>query len=364
MIRAKFFFLSCFAVLLILSSCKEDRETYTVKRSEVVESVYSSVVVEPYEMYKVTSSIAGYLDETLVQVGDTVVAGQTLFYIRDVASSSASANAKIALEIAEKNYKGDLNMLQDLKLELNNAELKRKNDSIQYFRVKKLYEKKLATGVEFEQAELLYTSSKNAYANLKNKIRRTERDLQLSVEQARNNFNSSKSRSDDASIVNRINGIVYDIQKEQGEFVSMQEPVAIVGSGDQFVVKMLIDEIDITKVRIGQEIIVSLEAYGDKIYKAEVTRIAPRMDTRTQTFEVEGVFVDHPEKLYYGLTGEANIVVEQKSNVIIVPREYLIDGNKVETASGKRKVKIGTTSLSHVEIIEGLKDGDVIYKPE
>lgn len=362
--KAKFFFGVSLLFLLTLLSCKEERESYSVKRSDVVESVYSSVSVEPDEMYKVTSSIAGYLDESLVEVGDTVVVGQKLFYIRDVASSSASANARIALDIAEKNYKGDLNMLQDLKLELNNAELKRKNDSIQYFRVKKLYDKKLATGVEFEQAELMYSSSKNAYTNLKNRVKRTERDLKLSVDQARNNFNSSKSRSDDASIINRINGIVYDIQKEQGEFISMQEPVAIVGSGDQFIIKMLIDEIDITKVRMGQRIIVSLEAYGDRTFSAHVTRIAPRMDSRTQTFEVEGVFSDHPEKLYYGLTGEANIVVEQKKNVIIIPREYLIGGTHIETPTGKKKVKIGTTSLSHVEILNGLNEGDVIYKPE
>lgn len=351
-------------VLLTLFSCKEERESYSVKRSDVIESVYSSVVVEPDEMYKVTSSISGYLDESLVEVGDTVVAGQPLFYIRDIASSSASANARIALEIAEKNYKGDLNLLQDLKLELNNAELKRKNDSIQFFRVKKLYDKKLATSVEFEQAELIYSSSKNAYVNLRNKIKRTERDLKMSVDQARNNFNSSKSRSDDASIINRINGIVYDIQKEQGEFISMQEPVAIVGSGDRFIINMLIDEIDITKVRLGQKIIVSLEAYGEKTYVAHVTRIAPRMDARTQTFEVEGVFSDHPEKLYYGLTGEANIVVEQKKNVIVIPREYLIGGKQVDTPSGKKNVKVGTTSLSHVEILEGLNEGELIYKPE
>lgn len=363
MIKTKLIFAATL-LLFLFSSCKEERENYTVKRSNVVESVYSSVVVEPFEMYKVTSSIAGYLDEALVEVGDTVVSGQTLFYIRDIASSSASANAKIALEIAEKNFKGDLNMLQDLKLELSNAELKRKNDSIQFYRVKNLHDKKLASGVEFEQAELMYTSSKNACANLKNKIKRTERDLKLSVDQARNNFNSSKSRSDDASIVNRINGVVYDIQKEQGEFVSMQEPVAIVGSADDFLIKMLIDEVDITKVRMGQKIIVGLEAYGNKTYEAKVSKIAPRMDTRTQTFEVEGKFTVHPEKLYYGLTGEANIVVEQKKNVIIIPREYLIDGKKVETASGIKTVKIGTTSLSHVEILEGLSEGDLIYKPE
>jgi multidrug efflux pump subunit AcrA (membrane-fusion protein) len=143
----------------------------------------------------------------------------------------------------------------------------------------------------------------------------------------------------------------------------MQEPVAIVGSASNFLIKMLIDEIDITKVKIGQRIIVSLEAFSDRTFEATVTRLAPRMDTRTQTFEVEGTFNNIHERLYFGLTGEASIVVAKKKNSVVIPREYIIGSNEVETVDGMKKVKIGTISLSHAEILEGLKEGDVIYKP-
>ena len=130
------------------------------------------------------------------------------------------------------------------------------------------------------------------------------------------------------------------------------------------VIKMLIDEVDITRVKIGQTIIVNLEAFGQKSYKAIVTRISPKMDTRTQTFEVEGEFKELPAQLYMGLTGEGNIIVDERENVLVVPREYLIDGEYLETESGRTKVSTGAISLSSVEIVSGLTEGAKIYKPQ
>ena len=88
------------------------------------------------------------------------------------------------------------------------------------------------------------------------------------------------------------------------------------------------------------------------------------MDARTQTFEIEGKFIKAPKTLYMGLTGEGNIITRKRESVLVIPLEYLIDGGSVETDAGLVKVKVGLKSLSHVEIISGLKKGDIIYKPE
>ncbi len=126
----------------------------------------------------------------------------------------------------------------------------------------------------------------------------------------------------------------------------------------------LIDEVDVVRIKRGQKIYVSLEAYPNSTFEAHVTKVNPKMDTRTQTFEVEGEFDVAPESLYMGLTGEGNIVIDERENVLTIPREFLIGNNKVETEEGQVKVKVGAKSLSHVEILEGLKEGQVIFKPE
>jgi len=118
-------------LLLLLLSCGEERESLTVQRGDIVEAVYSSVVLEPEEMYKVNSSVPGYIDQITVKVGDTVDAGFPLMYIRDVVAANNASNARLSFEMAERYYSGEVNLLQDLKLELQNAELKRRNDSTQ-----------------------------------------------------------------------------------------------------------------------------------------------------------------------------------------------------------------------------------------
>jgi HlyD family secretion protein len=349
--------------LFMASSCGEERESYTVKRADIVESVYSSITVEPHDVYKVNTLKNGIIHEIFVLEGDTVQAGAPLFYIDDIVSLSGSTNARLQVDQARKNLSGETNVLEDLKLELKNLELKRKTDSLNHSRISKLYDKKLVTRTEFEQADLIFSTSKNAHQSMKKKILRTERDLRLALDQAKNNYVSSLSRSDESMVKSLIGGKVYSIAKERGELVSMQETVAVIGSANEFKIVMLIDEIDITSVHVGQKIIITLEAYPGKTFQAKVTKIAPRMDSRTQTFEVEGEFVQKPGQLYYGLTGEGNILVKEKKNTIVIPREFLVGQNEVETSSGIRKVKVGAMSFSQVEILEGLKENDVILKP-
>ena len=349
--------------MFLLSSCADDRETFTVEKSDIVEAVYSSLVIEPEEMYNVNASITGYIDEIYVKTGNDVEINDVLFRIRDVQSAKNAENARLSYELAQKNYDGEVTLLEDLKLEKENARLRRKNDSTNYSRNKQLYEKGLITKTEYEQSELAFESSKNNVETIQNRIQRTQRELKTAVLQARNTFQSNLSRSNESVMLNKVQGKVYDIFKEEGEYISMQEPIAVVGSRDAFIIVMRIDEVDITKVRLGQRIIVELEAYEDTTFEAKVTRISPKMDALTQTFEIEGEFDKLPEKLYLGLTGEGNIIVREIKSALVIPREYLIGNDIVETERGEVKVTTGAKSLSHVEIKSGLKSGDVIYKP-
>lgn len=351
-------------IVFFISSCSDERESLTVEEADLVEAVYSSVTVQPDDVYTVKSTVGGYLDEILYDEGTMVSRGDMLFVIRDIAGSSSEQNARLAYELAQKNFLGDRSVLNDIQLEIENQALKRKNDSINYSRNQKLYDAGGVTKVELEQSQLLFESSKASHIAAINKYNRTERELKTAMEQARNNFTSSASRSSDAHIVAALNGKVYSVLKEQGDLVNVQEPIAIVGSAENFEIDLMVDEVDITRVREGQKILVDLEAYPNQVFIAKVDRIIPKMDEQTQTFKVIGKFEETPKQLYMGLTGEASIVIEERKQIIAIPRDYLNDKNEVETDSGFKKVKIGIKSLSDVEIIEGLKVGEVIYKPE
>jgi hypothetical protein len=75
--------------------------------------------------------------------------------------------------------------------------------------------------------------------------------------------------------------------------------------------------------------------------------------------------MDPPKTLYPNLTCEANIIIQQKTKSITIPRAYLLDGNYVYLEKDKKtKVVTGLKDYQKVEILGGITTSDYIYKPK
>lgn len=353
----------CF-LILILFSCADERESTKVSQKEMVEAVYSSILIEPMNVYKVNASITGYIESLNVKEGDIVKAGDILCVISSKPIQLNQQNAALNYELLKDTYSGEANLIEEMKLELQSAKLKMQNDSLNFSRFKALYDKNASSKFEYDNAALTYEISKNNYKSLKKRIVRKENELKNQINQSKNNLNASNLKTDDYTLKSNINGKVFQVMKEKGEFISMQEPFAIIGDKENFKLKMLIDEVDISRIDLGQKVLVTLEAFKNELFEAKIDKIAPKMDERTQTFEVEALFTKGPKKMYMGLTGEGNIVINEKKNALVIPREYLMPGNKVETENGIVSVTTGLSNWSFIEITSGIEEGTVIYKPE
>jgi multidrug efflux pump subunit AcrA (membrane-fusion protein) len=238
------------------------------------------------------------------------------------------------------------------------------NDSINYARFFELDRKNACSKSELDNAKMMFQMSKNSFLSLKKQIARKEIELKNQLTQSKNNLSASSLRTGDYFIRSNMDGKVFQVNKEKGEMVSLQEPLAIIGDQNRYSIEMLIDEVDISKVELGQKILVTLEAYKNQVFEAVLTEISPKMDEKTQTFKIKARFTKPPKKLYMGLTGEANIVVKEGVKSLVIPADYLLPGNMVETESGKVKVEIGLTNWDYVQIISGIDQNTVILKPE
>jgi RND family efflux transporter MFP subunit len=356
-------YLTIFLIVFLLG-CKDSRTESKPVRKDMTVAVYSSVRLEPLGMYQVKASVAGFLESMHVEEGQLIHSGDLLFVISDVAARMNLQNAELSYQIAYDSYRGEANVLEEMRVDLNSAVLKMRNDSLNLKRFKVLHDQKAVSEAEFENVRLAAEVSSNTVSSLRKKVLRKEKELKNQLAQLQNNVETSTSHSNDFSLKSIMNGKVYQTFKQRGDLVNLQEPLAILGDAKQFVLKMLIDEVDISKVQIGQKVLVNLEAYKGKMFEARVTHIAPKMDERTQTFEIEATFVHPPSHLFMGLTGEGNIIIEEKRAALVIPREYLQPGNKVETDQGLVKVETGLSNWTYVEILSGLKEGTVIYMPE
>ncbi len=348
---------------LLLFACQDKRESMQVVRNDLVEAIYSSIIVEPTNVYQVNASVSGYIDELYFNEGDLIKQGDAICLIVNKTSMLNEANAKLSYKQLKDSYTGKSNILDEMRTELQTLRMKFEVDSNSYKRMKYLFSNGSCSRAEYENALLNYELSKNNYQNADKRLIRKENELNSQVEQYRNNLEISSIKNDDYLIKSLIDGCIFQIFKKKGEYVSMQEPLAIVGDADNYVLKMKIDEVDISKVTLGQKVLVTLEAFKDKVFEAKITKVYPKMDDRTQTFEIEAMFVKSPSKLFMGLTGEGNIVINENKNALVIPREYLMAGNKVETESGLITVETGLSNWSHVEIKKGLKEGATILKP-
>ena len=348
---------------LFLFSCQKE-EQINPKRMNITESVYSSVTIQPDSLYQVYAVISGILEKSFVEEGDEVSKNQSLFQVINSTPELNAKNAKLALDLANDNYSGGITLLDGIKDEINAAQLKLKNDSVNYSRQKNLWDQNIGSKIDFDTKKMNYELAKNYVSTLQSKYNRTKNELYIQVKQAKNNYSTSLIVTKDYTVKSSITGKVYAINKKRGEIITTQEPIATLGSATQFIVEMLVDEVDIVKINQGQQVIISLDAYKGEVFTAKVTKILPKKDERNQTFKVEAVFDTPPKVLYPGLSGEANIVISKRENVLTIPVAYLIGKDQVKTEEGIVTIKTGLQNMDIIEVVSGIDEKTVLYKKE
>ena len=234
-----------------------------------------------------------------------------------------------------------------------------------FVRTRNLYQNGAASKTEFEQRQLAYETSENAYKSAVTRYKDLKRQIEINARQAQNNLAISSKTQEDYKIRSDLNGTVYSILKEKGELVSPQMPVAIVGSANQFVLEMQVDEYDIAKIARDQRVFLTMDSYKGQVFEAKVTRVNPIMNERSKTFTVEAVFTKNPPKVFPNTSFEASIVLHSKAKAMVIPKRYLLQGNMVMLADGRKvPVKVGLRDFEFVEILGGISKSDKLILEE
>ena len=350
--------------VLLFSCGQEKKEGIKPEYRDLTEAVYASVVLEPADIYQVFANGQGILDEVNIQEGDMVKVGQTIARVKSTQLDLSLDNARLAAQLAEDQLNGPDNVLKDLETQIATTREQVQLDSINLKRQENLWSQGIGSKSAVENLELKYSTSSKRLSSLRSTYVLRKKELTSQVAQARNRLRQAQSSVSDFAVQALINGKVYSVLKESGELISPQTPIAVIGAADSFLIKMQVDEVDISRVKPGMEVAISLDAYPDQAFPANVLKVLPSKDTRTQTFTVEGTFSTAPPALYSGLSGEANIITGQKENVLTVPVTYLSKEETIMTENGEIEVTLGRRNLQFVEILSGLDSTTMIYKPE
>lgn len=353
-----------FLLFVLLSSCNNEATGIRPNLTTITEAVYGTTTVVPKEAYTVFSPLNGIIDQSDLQEGGLVKKGDELFRISNQRAKLEKKKARQNYVRARENYRGEEAILQEMDERINSAAMSLINDSINYARQSRLWRQNIGSRQALEATELKFNTSRNQVNELRNAYDRTSRELADQLALAGTALEISGQFYDEHSISAEMSGTIYEVLKQVGESVTTQTPVARIGSSDDFIIELLIDEVDIARVQVGQSVAVVLDAYREQSYEAKITRIFPHKDDRSQTFTVEAVFTKSPERLYDGLSGEANIIISRRENIMTLPTELISPDNNVLTEDGERRVVTGISDLRYTEIISGIDTNTIIYQAE
>lgn len=237
--------------------------------------------------------------------------------------------------------------------------------------------------VDDELKEANYKAAKLSYEKAKNDLDRYEalyKDKSISesqIEQARWAFQSAESQYivarrqyRDTKITTPISGIITARPVDIGSMLQGSPQPSVVANVvdiSKLKVKINVAEKDVFKLKLGDKVEVTTDIYPSASFEGNVITIAAKGDD-SHTFPVE-VRIENSKTypLKAGMFGRVNFTLKSRADYIIVPRETIVGSLKnakvyvvKDNIVNLRPVKVGNDIGTNVEIISGIKEGEVI----
>ena len=352
-------------------------------RETIVSTLTTNGKVEPVQWASARAERAGVIQKVFVQRGQEVAKGAALVQLDVTAAGSqlASADAQIAQAQAQEQLVRQggpqLNRTQ-IEGELAAAQVDLHNAQRDYDAIQRLVAKQAAPRHELEslrqrveQAQLQIQALQQRRAALVSPAdlpvaKAKVNEAQSSADYARRNLAQSVIRAP-------IPGTVYQFDLRLGAFVNPGDLVANIGRLEQVRVIVYVDEPDLGRVNVGMPVTVTWDAMPGRKWKGAVDKL-PTQVIALGSREVGeiGCIIDNPDRdLLPGTNINAEIQSKVVRNALIIPTAALHrEGGSTSVFIllssehvAKREIKIGVTSYTKAQVVEGLLEGDSVALP-
>ena len=361
-----------------------DSRLAAVERGVIVRSVVATGKIEPITKVEIKSKANGIIKVLPVEVDQQVEAGAVLVELDRENLMAHVRETRATLQAAKAAQQGAEAQYEKSKVEAEGPEVEFARST--YNRAKNLFDRKLIAQSDLEQARTSLDQSEN---------RQKAAQSQLSIARARvaeaaANVAQSQAATDraeeelaNATIRAPIRGTILARDVEIGSPVSSilnmgsaAAPVIIMGDISHVFVRGKVDETEIGSLRLNQPARIKVETFKERTFQGRVTQISPMGVERDNVtnFEVR-VSVDNPgNELKANMTANAEIVLEERPNSLIVPeaainydakRNASVDVLDRSSRTGRKRVpiKVGISNGTRTQVLEGLKEGDRVVLP-
>ena len=332
----------------------------------VVQAFYATGTVRPVREYPIRASSAGTLDQVLVDKGDRVKSGQDLAVIVDPVLKFSLDRAKA--ELSEKQKRADTKLspvLQEFDAKIGAmgemvATARREVD-----RMEAMTQTQAASTVDRDRATDLWQTRLSEQASLVAQKQAKQYELQRDAEVAQAEYDSALWNTQQQTLKAPIDGAVLDRPTSRGTRVAVNDVILRIADvrPEELVMRAAVDEEDVTKVRPGQTVRMSLYSFPGVAISGRVVKIYDEADASRRTFEIDVAFERADPKLAPGMTGELAFVIDEKPSATIVPCTAVQAGKLHVVRDGKlvaADVEVGLRSFDRVEIKSGVGPDDAV----
>ena len=375
-------------------------ETYKVQYRPIKAKLYLSGITEPPKTVHVSTPLAVKIKKIFIQFGDKVHKGQKLIQFENPKLDLKFREVKIALLKAEETLKKLENWEQSNEVSKARNAIFRSKNKLKKLRkklqnTKLLYERGIISGLEYEAAKenldeqqtAVQTSEEYLTSVLKKADKKTKSIAGIELENTKIQLEEIKEQLSYKSVSAPISGIITapdylefndGSELKEGKFLPKGTILFSIVSRDGLLIRSKVDEIDIPKVKIGQSVNVTFEAFNDILLVGHISYIskqaenasgfAPKFDI---SILVKQISVHWRSKILYGMTAELDITTYSNSAALVVPLSAIYEDevgkhvNIIDKETGNMRkitVKTGMATENMIEIIEGVKEGTEVIR--
>ncbi len=406
-----------------------EREEVTVEEGTLLAVVNATGTVLPERQTMLSFTGAGRVAEVLVEEGQVVQAGQVLARLETTDLEFALQQAELALATAQTQYlrlqsppseydiataeaalesaRASYNKLlagpskEEIKVartNLEQAEASLKQAQAAYDQVADRPDVgMLPQSLQLEQATIAFeaaqanfeltmrkpttaelASARSAVVQAESSLARLQEAVpeeeillaQIQVQQAQLSLDQAQHQLEGTVLVAPHQGTITLVSIQEGELTGGQ-PAFVLTDLSRYHIEVDVDEIDIARVAVGQQVTIALDALPGESLVGEIDQIASsaQMDTGIVSYSARIGLLPTDGLLRAGMTANVDIVTERRDNVLLVPNRFVsIDrltgrtfvdqlvGNEIQPV----EIQVGLRDEAYSEVLAGLQEGDKI----
>jgi HlyD family secretion protein len=336
-------------IYFLYTKSKKVPDVYETKNpfvSNVIRKTVATGSVVPRKEIEIVPQVSGIIDELYIVAGDFVKKDQVIAKIKIIP---------------------DMVNLNNAETRLNRAKLGYDDAKIDFDRQQKLYDQKVISYEEYKRAKVAYDESKEELSAAENNMDLIKNGVTKRAQQATNTL-----------VRSTVNGMVLDVPIKEGNSVIQSNTfnngttICTVADMKDMIFKGKVDETEVGKIKEGMNIELEIGAIEKDKFGAILEYIAPKGKEENGAIQFEikaNVVLKENQFIRAGYSANANIVLEKKDSVLVIP-EGLLKFEKdsayveVETAKPqifeKRKVKTGISDGINIEVTQGLTKADKV----